>query len=147
MRHVVFGSWIVAAVCAIGCSAAFKQEMREATQAAANGGWEADATQKPDGKGWHCFRASKPGWSGCYRTDEECQQIRSKNRLEARDLMFSGCETTIAPAACYTLREKVNGEMQPGYECFPSQTGCEDHADGARRRVQNERVSKCVMWD
>jgi hypothetical protein len=144
--------WVLATIVSAltGC-ALLKQGVQEASE-----GIEVDRTAIPEGTGWHCYVANERQWSGCWRTAQECNEERDRNKtaFQIDTLTFQkwGSCNPAATAYCLSFQELEtqsdgSAKYMPRYDCMPDDLSCGELSESRARETGKGRVSKCASFN
>jgi hypothetical protein len=132
-----------------GC-AQLQQGWKDATE-----GIKPDPAAIPEGTGWSCYVANERQWSGCWRTVEECNAERDRNKVSYQidTLTFQkwGACNPVAQAFCVTMntmemQSDGSAKQVSAYDCMPDDLSCSNLMESRRNDSAMTRVSDCGVF-
>lgn len=141
---------LIAVISFAGC-AQLKQGWKDATE-----GIKPDPAAIPEGTGWSCYVANERIWSGCWRTAEDCNAERERNKVtyQIDTLTFQkwGACNPASQAFCLTqnvmeIQPDGTGKAVPYFDCTPDDLSCSELAETRRTDSSRTRVSDCGAFN
>ena len=138
---------LLALAVAFSSCAALKQGLKDASE-----GIKPNPAAIPEGAGWYCYVANERKWSGCWRTQQECNAERDSNKTFYQVDTFTfqkwGACNPVSQAYCLTsekmqVQSDGTGKYEPTYDCMPDDLSCSDLSEARLREAGQMRTSSC----